>query len=252
MRIISKFHDYYDSCMSYGQDERLIYKRETVELPVKLSTYPKLAEYYQSIPAGYRGYLVWSDIRRVLIGVAGKLYAGYSVTHGPRIVSLSHRYEYAYTDEQILKKLQSSNFHSHHDQSDLLSFYLSKEKKRMGEQDRFTQANVRKFTPIEAHDLFRQFNTPVFVYLNDRTPGFSVHNNYKLIINPCLRDYDFQSLMDPFTAYQEISMYLGGVLGSSQDIPKETDDKIIRDSKGFDERSFKQVSPGKKARRRNK
>ena len=35
MRIISKFHDYYDSALSYGADDTLVYLRHTEEISAK-------------------------------------------------------------------------------------------------------------------------------------------------------------------------------------------------------------------------
>ncbi len=45
MRIFSKFHDYYDIGLAYGQDEKLIYERKRIELTKKI---PQLkTSYYE-------------------------------------------------------------------------------------------------------------------------------------------------------------------------------------------------------------
>ena len=73
-----------------------------------------------------------------------------------------------------------------------------------------------------------------------------------LVVNPCLRDLEFQRVVDPFTAHQELSQYLSGVLTNNNEPPQLTDQKVKRDKAGFDNNSFKTRSPGKKAKRRTK
>jgi hypothetical protein len=53
-------------------------------------------------------------------------------------------------------------------------------------------------------DLFFKLGNPIFQI-----------DNKKLIINPSLRRYKFYKIINAFTAYQEISMFLGGVLGEA-------------------------------------
>lgn len=77
-----------------------------------------------------------------------------------------------------------------------------------------------------------------------------VRTNYKLIENARLADFNFQSVFDPFAAFQELQMYVSNTdLGETKE-PKPIDDDIMRDMKGFDEMSFRQTSPGDKKRRR--
>ena len=45
--------------------------------------------------------------------------------------------------------------------------------------------------------------------------------------------------LDAYGIYQEIEMYMGGVLGSQEKETIEISDKDKRDSKGFDNYSFK-------------
>mgnify|MGYP006282300013 CR=1 FL=1 len=57
--------------------------------------------------------------------------------------------------------------------------------------------------------------------------------------------------MKPWQAYQELEMFLGDTLVEREVMPVLSD-RAKRDAHGFDEKSFKQVSPGKKAKRRAK
>lgn len=59
-------------------------------------------------------------------------------------------------------------------------------------------------------------------------------------INPVrLDDINFQRVKPPYEAFQEISMYVGNVMLASNNAPQIIDDKVLRDSKGFDKYSFK-------------
>lgn len=81
---------------------------------------------------------------------------------------------------------------------------------------------------------FVEFSTPVFV-LEKARPYSREH----LTINPQLKSYDFASAVSPYEAYQEISMFLGNELSSQMDPNIQRTDNDIRDSKGFDDWSFR-------------
>lgn len=57
---------------------------------------------------------------------------------------------------------------------------------------------------------------------------------FAVIRNPRLQDVEFQAVIDPFTAFQEISMYLSGVIGSKGNPMVQLSDDEIRDKHGFD------------------
>ena len=91
--------------------------------------------------------------------------------------------------------------------------------------------------------VFREANSPIVV------------NNYhagKLIINPCLKDYDFAQMVDPYTAFQEIDMFLGNNMVDQVDPRVNRTNEEIRDSKGMDKWSFRTPSPGNKSRKQRK
>lgn len=57
--------------------------------------------------------------------------------------------------------------------------------------------------------------------------------NGLLRINPCLKDYKFQRILDPYMAYQEISMWVGGILPQSKEV-QDVPDKYKIEQHGFD------------------
>jgi hypothetical protein len=79
-----------------------------------------------------------------------------------------------------------------------------------------------------------------------------------ILINPCLRNLKFQSLYDPFSCFQEISMFLANELAPPDIAPLRTgDDQTIARAKGFDDQSFRTAAPGikklnRKANRKRK
>ena len=69
-------------------------------------------------------------------------------------------------------------------------------------------------------------------HLGDRAgPGFGWP---RIIVDPCLADFNFQRVVDPYTAFQEISMFVGGVLADTRDPPSPMTDKEKVVSHGLD------------------
>ena len=60
----------------------------------------------------------------------------------------------------------------------------------------------------------------------------------KIVYNACLKDLEFFRLFDTYTAFQEISMFLGGLAVPLKEIP-HVPDKIMVGAKGFDQWSFR-------------
>lgn len=77
-------------------------------------------------------------------------------------------------------------------------------------------------------------NIDIF-HAKHQSPIIVKHDNW-LIANPCLKEYAFYRAVDEYTAFQEIYMYLSGVLGGNfQPIPEVSDLDMI-EAKGFDKR----------------
>ena len=54
------------------------------------------------------------------------------------------------------------------------------------------------------------------------------------IVDPCLKDFHFNKVIDAYTAFQEIDMFLGGVLGDASDPPSPMTDRDKIVSHGMD------------------
>lgn len=244
MRIISKFHDYYDIGLSQGQDETLVYNRVLQEDVIvedgtnhRLSANHKInpfAEYCGKIDVGGTNL----ECCQFIIGFCGKVYWCLEFTYTNTYYPYKNQKRFCYNIEQV------DEFISGIDDKYVTEKY-GKDKSRW---TFFSRENIidkfNEFSKLsDKHmDYFRKMNTPVFV-VNRSFNGSSRKYELNFTKNPCLKDYHFQRVFDSYSAFQEVSMFLGGVLGRGE---KETlgrkdfpDEPLIRDSKGFDNWSFK-------------
>jgi len=93
-------------------------------------------------------------------------------------------------------------------------------------------------------DIFITHRVPIFVV--------DVHRwskgNYRL--NPNLKEFKFYKVMDSYTAYQEVDMYLNGVLGATGPTMLQVSDKDRLEAHGYDKHSFRMPKGRKKPRRK--
>jgi len=244
MRIISKFHDYYDSIQSIGYDPELIYHRvqsEYIIEPISGAWYSKSNKKFH-MPGGlphftdsfmelfsFQNFLgrrgVPSDATIWMIGFCGKYYivldsgAPFSTYYKPRLA-------------------RAFNNQFYYDKQSAVEHYkkvLKKDKVSYRAFDLVGECSINPFT--DAIEPFRVLNCPVFsINLLDR---YSLFRTKKITVNPCLADFKFYRLFDTYTVYQEIAMFLSGVLGWPENATVDISDTDMRDAKGFDDWSFK-------------
>ena len=87
-------------------------------------------------------------------------------------------------------------------------------------------------------DIFVKYNTPIFVYY--------CSNSSEIILNPKLIDIKFTDLFDAFTAFQEIEMFISGVLANNEKPLSIIDEKYRQQQRGFDKWSFRNPDPPKR------
>jgi hypothetical protein len=246
MYIIAKKKDYYDGVAgTTGIDKTIVYEREALEFEgenmpnvfrrrsyytnfrdrednpfYRLSNSHIKNEYYKKFP--YHSYFV--------IGFCGKLYVGfklYSVdeqtTEYDNVITTI-----TYDTDYMIELFDKRTFHGHF------------------------QDNLNHVLQFNALDWFRDLKTPVFVYDNNYNGISHIDLNHyswnpksKFIINPLLKDYEFYKVFDTFQTFQEISMFMGGVLGRGEKEIVEVADKYKIAQHGFDKWSFRK-EPEKK------
>jgi hypothetical protein len=154
-------------------------------------------------------------------------------------------------------KVVSSNYHTKDryifdsDEMDIFFAEYSKEGRRHHIRDNYSYKNAyekmrnNKFL----QSLFLKYKVPIFRVIHDH---YWRDSKYGLEVNPELKPLDFVRVLDPYTAMQELHMYLNNELAlESQGTVPVGSDEVIRDSKGFYDYSFKTL-PGGKKRRKNK
>lgn len=238
MKIISKFHDYYDSCMAYGQDQSVVYDRKTLEFDVSGSRLteipPKLISNIASVidPKKERTFLRdydWSfgrtnrlpqiirlknftlEFSKFRVLFCGKLYLGIKITSISTIDHLQkQKYFYSITD--VMNYLATFGVTSTHDKDKWITKKLD---------ERF-DTYFEKQIPIDVDWLIEHKVTCVML------------ENNRLTVNPNLKDLEFYRVFDSYTCYQELDMWLSGTLAWPQNMIIEIEDKYKVLEHGFD------------------
>lgn len=255
MRIHSRFRDYYDSIQSFDKDD-VIYIRISKELKLKevIKKNALIDNYIIDqgskelvkliMPLGYK---------EMILGFCGRLYP------------LMMFYYKEKVDGKILEKEESVVFY---DQLELDTFLMDK-KIKIPEKDHsakilrlYENYFSRRIEYLELIrprllPLFSDFNVPVFLIKNSAINIDWQDTTYRLSyevleINPCLADLSFQKIFDPFSTFQEINMYLGGVLAQPDKPMIEISDNDKVQQHGFDKNSFRTMKGEKKPRKTNR
>jgi hypothetical protein len=230
MRIISKFHDYYDSAMGFGQDPALVYRREISVLdwsPI---------EVHSEIARIFAEFRWWHSFppRLTVIGFCGKAYASWftDVTVLTPESLQSHRKTRDWMESAEVRAAREAAFGR--------SFY-GQEVPRAA-----ALGEIIRGVPLD-DEIFRKADAPVFIAYLLPSEGNGRPSKTRIVRNPRLANLGFHRYHDAFSAFQEIAMYLGSNLAALDDAPRTVgDDRIIAASKGFDEQSFRTLAPGLK------
>lgn len=232
MRIISKFHDYYDAALGYGVDNSCVYIRKTEELKGKYNVNdqdPRRILILQAIEDAFQklnGRLP-ERFRYVAVGFCGKIYIGLAYdcmddnskmpAENPRDWRKTYPTNFAWALDDIDatwhdKPLRERSYFGGYYANDLRDWFKRNENNLVH----------------ECVDLFAENHIVCFGY--DRNDVF---------IDPRLTDYKFQRRLDAFTTFQEINMFVAGVLAQTDNVPDLTTDADRIVAKGFNERSFR-------------
>jgi len=229
MLIIAKKKDYYDGVVgTVGVDKTIVYDRIPIEY--ERDSFPKFFHGrtgigkkhtstpfhmldYHSVKKEYRE--LFDEHAFFIIGFCGKLYVGWKLYCADAKYPHEVKTTITYNLDDIKTFLEPRGFNNNLEDS--INY-------------------VQNFNALQ---LFREFNAPVFVYDSDYNRlhfDFRVYNNHKskFIINPLLKDYEFGKLFGAVQAFQEISMFMGGVLGRGEKEITEVADKYKITQHGFD------------------
>jgi len=229
-----KKKDYYDGVVgTTGVDKTIVYNRDVIELDEKER--PKIFH-----PVGHsfkfqkengfvnlNNYGIKSEFSKeiqaysyFIIGFCGKVYIGWKIYN---IVNKLFDVKITYDLDYMKSVLKPSDYRGNF----------------MEDVDYIQNYNAIK--------LFRELNAPIFVYDSDykRTEIYG-RGNSKFFVNPNLGEYEFYKIFDAFQAFQEIQMFIGGVLGTGEKEIVEVADKYKIQQYGFDKWSFRKEKETKK------
>ncbi|MDO8640104.1 MAG: hypothetical protein Q7R33_01010 [Nitrosarchaeum sp.] len=220
MRIISKFHDYYDCIQSYGFDPKIVYYRKTENI-VDKSAIKVLKSVYMKFPStGYYGSIPYYGstltYHPVLFIVSGKLYVSYEID-----VGIGQRTEYVF-DKTIIENFMSKSCSKKYRYNSL--------------------SDIRKLNQAYQELKNVDFNK---VSIGLKTPVILMKHSYEnedrivYVKDPFLKEYNFVKVLDPFTMYQTLSMFVGNFLIEQSKPIWPISDNLKAQSKGFDKYSFR-------------
>ena len=232
MRIISDKHDYYDCIQATGQDLDLVYVRKEEEVEIGRD-YP--------FPVLKLGHTRGADARiyRGVIGFCGKIYPFLEIE-----LEYGAKSHFCYNLDDV-----DALFKNHCKKKQIKYYFKTDNRKyrhfefRPFHRRKSFEKFFNEYVPIQENfeDLFRLRKSPIFTtQYRER-----VHTSYTITFNTILKDYEFFRIFDTYTAYQEISMYLGGVLGVNTKPIPEVSDKDLASAKGFTKWSFRTPPKGK-------
>jgi hypothetical protein len=211
MRLHSDFHDYYDHAIGYGVDERVHYNRYQKPASINLKSHLNRPSHRNS----------------GLMGFCGKTYP---------FIEL-HRYDRNFAEEDNWGEYSIVETRFAFSEQE----YLDTEKERSDFRDEFH--SYLYSIDLEIRQYFNEWilNSDE-TFLEHRVPVWSAKfytEEPNAILNPRLKDYAFEKLREPFTAFQDISMYLANIRVEQKHVDF-VDDKHRIEQHGFDlKRSFR-------------
>lgn len=216
MKIVADRKDYYDGVAASFLDKEVLYirKEKKVNVPKGIA-FPHFATYNYPL-----------DIYNFFIGFCGKIYCGWYI-HTSSVTED----KYSYSIEDAKQTLEEKDG----------SFWNIQRLREKEQQINQFLKNPRTLKLFDEH--------PVFVY----DPVYSYRNtgNYKLHVNCNLGDYNFQKVVDPYTAAQELRMWFSN---KARPEPKmiETSDEDRLEAHGFDKKYSFRNTQSKKRKKKKK
>lgn len=228
MRIISDFHDYYDVCQSHGQDQTLMYRRDGRTEEIAVYTFPMVRDRWWS----------WDKLRpeSIVVGFCGKIYP---IVRIPDFVSPDYKEHYCLSADEVA---QAVAMLLHKKQYAEYMEPLPR-RRQWRKPAANTRVRVEEFFEKVAEQqdkhtkLFEKWEAPIFLADAHKVKVTGLRH-IPIEINPCLRSVEFYRVIDPYTAYQELAMYLGKQAQPEKPIP-DVPDKVMVGAKGFDKWSFR-------------
>lgn len=257
MRIISKFQDYYDSALAFGHDDTIVYVRKEIK---------HKATRDEKLPKGYDFMFPTLDTRAYIhhgwyrhpkaheqnrkgrefsiipftVVFCGKLYPGIRLLHRKAGSLGEWTSDFAYSLEAYVALV---SYHG-------LEFTTKKKRRRYSWDNSPIKGSPKRKEDCEEYfarsgedhvAFFAEKEIPIAYYAED---AYTTRESV-LMFNTNLKDVAFFKVFDAYTAFQELDMFVGGVMTQEGNPMAGISDEDLRDKKGFDKMSFK-TPPTKK------
>ena len=250
MRLVSKFHDYYDGAIRTSVSDRsFVFVRKYEELG---------ADRVQMIRFGYNKGKIDRMFEGGLIGFCGAIYPFVCVTdHKGRIGDLDYEatHEYFYDLDELLEIYPMDE-----DDSKYSKYHWFGKKKLGRLKEWFHDGTVtvwhgNHYSACNDSALKKIFTDHRIAYFGILPYGAkeaayhrgAISVNQELVqIYPILKDVQFYRKFNPYTAFQTIEMYLTNELVKPDEINIVIPDKLKAQSKGFDKWSFRKMKEDNK------
>lgn len=209
-------HDYYDCALSHGIDPTIVLLRgESRSIAVEQAGGSLLERYLMLKPQFLTGDL---GIQSVAVAFCGKVYRGVIGEHGvekPEGIWSADKAR-AFVSQQKGRSIEVSGRR------------IFSEKMTLEEY----------FTPFNSPDVLRDYMIANKFSILVEEEQVSRHEEKHFLVNPyTLKKIGFAKALDPYTAFQELSMWIGGVLGgTSPETVTIKNDKVLIEGHGFDNR----------------
>ena len=232
MRIIYG-KDYYDNALAYGRDESIVFVRSKSDLRTD-------GEMHDHAISGNRAVLkgVTYIFERIIVYFCGKVY------HGIRTKTSSYTRDFPTWKEDVTFFWNIDNFKEWLVNTKIPQFKATAENKR----DRYiyTTNYKEKTTWMIENKIVVAVRFPEVIGMStnktyDWRPDFD--SQHWKVNSDNLKSVQFYKVFDAYTAFQEISMWIGGVLALPANPMVEIDDKIRIEKHGFDKiKSFRNMN----------
>lgn len=244
MKIVGKTKDYYDGVM-ISDDPLWVRKHESFvfndkRCPLSREEKDEFKGLLNVIPEPkikhkLSGRTVIHDKlhRTVIVGFCGKLHIIYLMYSGdtplPEFIGCAQK------PSEFVDKFNKHNKHHKTELEDIGDFVWRKPFHDGIFENVYEYGNYNSFVM----EISMKIKSPIFSVSR-------INGNLVININPVLKDIGFQSVVDPWMAYQKIEQFVGGVLTNTEIDDFAMSDKLKLASKGMDEWSFKQRGPKKR------
>jgi len=262
MRILSKFSDYYDHVVGHSTEP--VWERRTHEFPLDpviktqltLEHTKLLDKMYEEMPKPSIKYKEnrWKcndTLDYMVIGFCGKVFP---IFRCPNVddSKVDHLYD--------RPKVKFKTFTKPSEFTNLFN-KVYKDRMVCGESRwrhvpfGFTDSACERWNEKYNHqvttEIFIALKSPIFIIKPMRFPDENPPRmGSKIEVNPNLADLNFQRVVEPYTAYQEVDMFLGNQLVGNFEPMPDFGDELKRDAHGMDDWSFKQKGPKKRKQKK--